>query len=70
MGIALVLADIPFAGIWALAVLLLAIVQLPATLVSIIVAIYLFSTRELLPAILWSLVLILVGMSDNVLNPG
>jgi predicted PurR-regulated permease PerM len=69
MGIVLVLADIPFAGIWALAVLLLAIVQLPATLVSIIVAIYLFSTREPLPAILWSLVLILVGMSDNVLKP-
>ena len=69
MGIALVLADIPFAGIWALAVLLLAMVQLPATLVSIIVAIYLFSTREPLPAILWSLVLILVGMSDNVLKP-
>ena len=69
MGAALVIAKVPFAGLWALAVLLLAMVQMPAIIVVIPVAIYLFSTREPLPAVLWTLVLVLVGMSDNVLKP-
>jgi predicted PurR-regulated permease PerM len=69
MGAALVIADVPFAGLWALAVLLLAMVQMPAIIVVIPVAVYLFSTREPLPAALWTLVLVLVGMSDNVLKP-
>jgi predicted PurR-regulated permease PerM len=69
MGVALVIAKVPFAGLWALAVLLLAMVQMPAIIVVIPVAIYLFSTREPLPAALWTLVLVLVGMSDNVLKP-
>ena len=69
MGVALVIAKVPFAGLWALAVLLLAMVQMPALIVVIPVAVYLFSTRAFLPAILWTLVLVLIGMSDNVLKP-
>jgi predicted PurR-regulated permease PerM len=69
MGAAFILAKIPFAGLWAVIVLLLAIVQLPAGLVGIPVIIYLFTTREPLPAILWSALIILFSLSDNVLKP-
>ena len=69
MGAVLILAKVPFAGLWAVIVLLLAIVQFPAGLVGIPVIIYLFTTREPLPAILWSALIILFSLSDNVLKP-
>jgi predicted PurR-regulated permease PerM len=69
MGVCLVLADVPLAGLWALAVLLLAIVQLPTALVGIPVVIYLFSAKEPLPALLWTVFILIVSLSDNVLKP-
>lgn len=68
-GASFILADIPFAGLWALAVLLFAIVQLPVGIIAIPVVIYLYSAREPLPATLWSILIILLAMSDNVLKP-
>jgi predicted PurR-regulated permease PerM len=69
MGAAFILAHIPFAGLWALLVLLFAIVQLPVGIVAIPVVIYLFSAREPLPASLWSVIILLLGLLDNVLKP-
>jgi predicted PurR-regulated permease PerM len=69
LGAVFIIAKIPFAGLWALFVLLFAIIQLPAALVSIPVIIYLYTTREPLPATLWSVLIILAGLSDNVLKP-
>ena len=69
MGIIFVLADVPFAGIWALIVLVLALVQLPATLVALPVIIYIFSVKETFPAIVWTILILLAGLSDNVLKP-
>ena len=68
-GASFILADIPFAGLWALAVLLFAIVQLPVGIIAIPLVIYLYSAREPLPATLWSVLIILLAMSDNVLKP-
>ena len=68
-GIVFMLAHVPFAGLWALAVLVLAILQLPTIIVILPVIIYLFSAREPLTAILWTIVLLAVGLSDNVLKP-
>jgi predicted PurR-regulated permease PerM len=69
MGAAFILANIPFAGLWALVVLLFAIVQLPVGIVAIPVIIYLYSAREPLPATLWSVLILLLGLIDNVLKP-
>ncbi len=69
MGAAFMLAKIPFAGLWALLVLLLAIVQLPVAIVAVPVVIYLFSTREPLPAILWTILILLFSLADNILKP-
>ncbi len=69
IGATLILAGVPFAGVWALAALLLAIVQLPVGIVAIPVIIYLFSAREPLPAILWSVLVLLFSLLDNILKP-
>jgi predicted PurR-regulated permease PerM len=69
MGAAFMLANIPFAGIWAVLVLLFAIIQLPVGIIAIPVIIYLYSAREPLPATLWSVLILLLGLIDNVLKP-
>jgi predicted PurR-regulated permease PerM len=69
VGIGFLLAGVPFAGLWTLLVLMLAILQIPPTLVVIPVIIYLFSVLDTMPAILWSVYLFLGGFSDNVLKP-
>jgi predicted PurR-regulated permease PerM len=69
IGIGFVLAGVPYAGLWTLLVLMLAILQIPPTLVVIPVIIYLFTALNTVPAILWSIFLLLGGISDNVLKP-
>ena len=69
LGTAFILAKIPFAGLWALFVLLLSIVQLPSALVGIPVIIYLYTTREPLPATLWSVLIVVLSLTDNFIKP-
>jgi predicted PurR-regulated permease PerM len=68
-GIGFALAGVPFAGLWALLVLFLAIIQISAGLVTIPVIIYLFTVMNPLGATLWGIYFVLVGLSDNVLKP-
>jgi predicted PurR-regulated permease PerM len=68
-GTVFALAHVPFPGLWAFAVLVLAILQLPSVIVILPVIIYLFSANEPLTAILWTIALLVVGLSDNVLKP-
>lgn len=68
-GTVFVLANVPFPGLWAFAVLVLAILQLPTVIVILPVVIYIFSVKELPFAILWTIALLVVGLSDNVLKP-
>jgi len=69
MGGALILAKVPFAGLWALAALLFAIVQAPVGIVAIPIVIYLYSAREPVPATLWSILIILIALCDNFIKP-
>lgn len=69
MGACFTLADVPLAGLWALLVFLLALVQLPGALVAIPVIIYIWSVKDPLPATLWTIILLIAGLSDNVLKP-
>ncbi|MDA8139386.1 MAG: AI-2E family transporter [Desulfobacteraceae bacterium] len=68
-GTVLILAGVPLAGLWAFAVLVLAILQLPSFLVILPIIIYLFSKKALVTAILWTVPLLIIGLSDNVLKP-
>jgi predicted PurR-regulated permease PerM len=69
LGIGLMLAGVPFAGILTLVIFLFAVLQLPPTLVVLPVIVYLFAEKETMPAILWTIYLLLAGVSDNILKP-
>jgi len=71
IGVGLMLAGIPAAGILAIVVLLLGIAQLPATLVTVPAIIYLWSAGDASATsnILYTVYLIVAGLADNVLKP-
>jgi len=68
-GTVFMLAGVPLPGLWALAVLILAVLQLPSAIIIVPVVIYLFSVKALLAAILWTIPLLIIAVSDNVLKP-
>ena len=68
-GIGLMLMGVPLTGLWSFAVLVLAIVQLPTILVLGPIIIYVFSIAETVPAIVFMIWSILVGVSDTFLKP-
>ncbi len=69
IGIGLLLAGVPYAGILTLVVFVFAVLQIPPTLIVIPIVVYLFSGKEIFPAALWSIYLFLAGISDNVFKP-
>ncbi len=65
----MLVVGVPGAGIFALLILILAVMQLPPTLVLIPVILYVFATKATVPAVLFMIWALLVGASDNVLKP-
>ena len=68
-GVLLMLAGIPYAGIWTLLIFVLAVLQLPVVFVTLPIVIYLFAVKEPVPAVVWTVLLLVAGLSDNVLKP-
>jgi predicted PurR-regulated permease PerM len=68
-GVVFMLAGVPYAGIWTLLVFILGVLQLPLFFITVPVIIYMFATKEIMPAILWTVLLLVAGLSDNVLKP-
>jgi predicted PurR-regulated permease PerM len=68
-GIGMVAAGVPGAGLWALLVLILAVIQLPPLLVMGPMIIYVFSTVNTAGAIVFMIWAILVSVSDTILKP-
>jgi predicted PurR-regulated permease PerM len=70
IGIAFVFKGIPGAGLLGLVILLLGIMQLPATLITIPVIIYVFATEPVsLANIVFAVYVFIAGLADNVLKP-
>ena len=70
VGIGFVMMGIPGAGFLALVVLVLAIVQLPATLVTLPVIVFVFFTQgATLATIAFAIYIFVAGLVDNVLKP-
>ena len=71
MGLVFILMGVPAAGLLALIVLLLAIMQLPATLVGIPVIIWLWNSGDASSTmnVVWTVVVLVAGLADNVLKP-
>ncbi len=68
-GIVMLIFGIPAAGLWALLVLVLAIIQLPTILVLLPVSIYGFSILNTTSAVILLVLSILITLSDNLLKP-
>jgi predicted PurR-regulated permease PerM len=68
-AIGLVVMDIPAAGIWAGAVLMLAIMQLPPVIILGPIAFWVFSVAEPVPATLFAVYAFVVSISDSFLKP-
>lgn len=70
IGVAFVVKGIPGAGLLALAVLLLGIMQLPATLITIPVIAYVFATEgATVASVVFAIYTFIAGLADNVLKP-
>ena len=68
-GIVIMLAGVPYAGIWTLLIFVLGILQIPLTFVTLPIVIYLFAVKTTGLAIMWTVLLLIAGLSDNVLKP-
>jgi predicted PurR-regulated permease PerM len=68
-GLGFKLAGIPIAGLLALLVLLLSIVQIGATIIILPVIVWIWTDKDLTTALLLTLFLGLVSILDNVLKP-
>jgi predicted PurR-regulated permease PerM len=68
-GIGLLAAGVPAAGLWALLVLLLAVVQVPTLLVLVPIIVWVFASKATGVAVLFAIWGTAVGLSDNVLKP-
>jgi predicted PurR-regulated permease PerM len=68
-GVGLVVMGVPAAGLWALAVLVVAIVQLPPWLVLAPIAVWVFSVAEPVPATIFAVYMLVVSLADMVLKP-
>lgn len=71
IGLVLIIARVPFAGVLALVVLVLGIVQVPALLVTLPVIVYIWSSGNYggTAAVTYTVLLFVAGMLDNVLKP-
>ena len=71
VGVALLVAGVPWAGVLAVLVLVLGIAQIPALLVTVPAIVYIWSSGaySTAAAIASTVVLFLAGMADNVLKP-
>src|SRR5262249_33413465 len=71
VGLALLVAGVPWAGVLAVIVLILGIAQVPALLVTLPAIVYIWSSGDYrtAAAVPYTAVLFLSGMADNVLKP-
>lgn len=69
IGIGFFVMGIPGAGILTVLVLLVAIMQVPPTLVTVPVVIYVFGVENTTPAVIFSIWVIVWSASDNLLKP-
>jgi predicted PurR-regulated permease PerM len=71
VGLVMIIARVPFAGALALVVLVLGIAQAPALLVTLPVIVYIWWSGDYgtTPAIIYTVLLFVAGMLDNVLKP-
>jgi predicted PurR-regulated permease PerM len=69
IGLGFLFAGVPMAGFWTLIVFMFAVLQLPPAIIVIPIIVWMFSALETTPAIIWTIYLLVAGLSDNILKP-
>lgn len=69
MGMGMVIAGVPLAGLWAVLVLFWSVVQLPTIILVIPLLIFIWTDLETGWAVFWTVFFVLSGGIDNVLKP-
>ncbi|MEA3276529.1 MAG: AI-2E family transporter [Pseudomonadota bacterium] len=68
-GLGFMVMGIPGAGLWALLCLLLSVIQIGIVPITLPIVIYVFSTADTVPAVVFLIWSIFVGTLDNILKP-
>jgi predicted PurR-regulated permease PerM len=68
-GLGFFVAGVPYAGVWTVACLFFAIIQVGAGPVAIPIMIYMFTATDTLTAVLLAIWLVITLISDNILKP-
>ena len=68
-GLGFFIAGVPYAGVWTVACLFFAVIQVGAGPVAIPIMIYMFSATDTLTAVLLAIWLVITLISDNILKP-
>ena len=68
-GLGFLVVGVPGAGLWALLVLILAVVQLPTIIILGPIIVYVFATASTVVAVIFAIWSLMVGMSDAFLKP-
>ncbi len=69
IGVGLIVIQVPGAPIWIVVCILLGIVQLPATLVTLPILIWVWGSQDTVAAVLFTAWIVPAGLADNVLKP-
>lgn len=69
VGVGLVAIGVPAAPVWIIVCLVVGVVQLPVTIVTLPILLWVWGSHETLPAALFTLWIIPAGLADNVLKP-
>jgi len=67
--VGLLLMGVPLAGVWALGIMFLTIIQVPALLIIAPIIVYVFSQGTGTPEVVFTIYMLIVGASDGVLKP-
>jgi len=65
----LAIFGVPIPGLWALFILILAIMQLPPLLILGPIVVYVFSVQDTVPATIFTVFALVISMSDSLLKP-
>lgn len=68
-GLGFMVMEIPGAGLWALVCLLLSVIQIGILPITLPIVIYVFSTADTVPAVLFLIWSLFIGTLDNILKP-
>ncbi len=67
--IGLLVVGVPLAALWAMLIFFFAVIQLPTVIILGPIVLYVFTITDTMPAVIFAIYAVIIGLSDNVLKP-